>query len=305
MSAAAFHRGVGCISVWREVAEKDELRMDNWDSRHKAPIIEWNELQDLRLDGRQRHIVKSRPGETYDLDCLVDPRESDTLIVALHGALNRDVYTLPRFEWMATLQNRTESQLFLSDTALQSSNELKLAWYTGDAGDNLTARYAALVRSVAVQCGASRIILLGFSGGGFTALAMAPLIAGSLALSFSPQVSIGSYYRFFADAYSNALYPEYESFEDVEAAFVQRLNLLELYRDPGVPTNFVYVQNSGDAHHMNNHYLPFRELTDARVGARFVLEHESDSHAAPSRERVSEMLDECLALQLPESAVAS
>jgi hypothetical protein len=171
---------------------------------------------------------------------------------------------------------------------------LKLAWYTGDATDDLTARYAALIRSVAVQCGADQVVLLGFSGGGFAALALAPLIAGSVALAFSPQVSIGNYYRIFADAYAEALFPQLGSFDAAEAAYGHRLNLLELYKDSTMNTNFIYVQNSGDAHHVNNHYRLFRELTDGRAGASFVVDHESDTHSVPPRERIGEMLDECL-----------
>jgi len=284
-------------SVWDLLRRESEAIMDNWDARHKAPIVSWTGLEHLHVEGRQRHIVEpSGPDETYPLDCLVDPRDSDVLIVALHGALNREVYTLPRFEWMATLQSRPESLLFLSDTPLESHDDLKLAWYTGDSSDNLTERYGALIRTVAVQCGASRVVLLGFSGGGFAALAMAPLIAGSTALAFSPQVSIGSYYGVFADVYAHALYPEHGSFAAVEAAFPSRVSLTNLYADPHVSANFVYVQNSGDAHHMNHHFSPFREVTDNRPGARFVLDHESDSHSAPSKERVNQMLDDCLAL---------
>lgn len=269
---------------------------DSWDTQHQAPVRTWNSIEDMRIDGRQRHVIAPDQYETYPLDCLVDPRSSRTLVVALHGALNREVYTLPRFEWRSTLEHRTDSLLFLADTALQANSDLKLAWYTGNASDDLIARYAALVRSVAVQCGADQIVLLGFSGGGFAALALAPLIAGSVALAFSPQTSIGSYYRVFADAYAEALFPELGSFDAAEAAYGHRLNLLGYYKDPNVNTNFVYVQNSGDAHHVNNHYRPFRELTDGRAGATFVIDHESDSHSVPSRERVGAMLDECMAM---------
>ena len=270
--------------------------MDGWDAQNKAPVRTWSAIEDLRIDGRQRHVVTPGQHDTYALDCLVIPRESRTLVVALHGALNREVYTLPRFEWRATLEPRTESLLFLSDTALQASSDLKLAWYTGDASDDLTARYAALIRSVAVQCGADQIVLLGFSGGGFAALALAPLIAGSVALAFSPQVSIGNYYRVFADVYAEALFPQLGSFDAVEAAYGHRLSLLESYKDSNMNASFVYVQNSGDTHHVNNHYRPFRELTDGRAGATFVIDHESDTHSVPPKERIGEMLDECLTM---------
>jgi pimeloyl-ACP methyl ester carboxylesterase len=270
--------------------------MDSWDAQHQAPVRTWSAIEDLRIDGRQRHVIAPGQHETYSLDCLVIPRDSRTLVVALHGALNREVYTLPRFEWRTTLEPRNESLLFLADTALQASSDLKLAWYTGSASDDLTARYAALVRSVAVQCGADQIVLLGFSGGGFAALALAPLLAGSVALAFSPQVSIGNYYRVFADAYAEALFPQLGSFDEAEAAYGHRLNLLESYKDPDMNTNFVYVQNSGDAHHVSHHYRPFRELTEDRAGATFVLDHESDTHSVPSKERVGVMLDECLTM---------
>lgn len=269
--------------------------IDGWDAQHQAPVRIWSSVEDLQLDGRQRHVV-APDKDGYPLDCLVDPRDSRTLVVALHGALNREVYTLPRFEWRATLEHRTESLMFLSDTAIEPGNALKLAWYTGDAADDLTARYAELVQRVAAQCGAEQIVFLGFSGGGFAALALATLLEGSIALAFSPQVAIGSYYRVFADAYADVLFPEFSSFGAVEAALSPRLSLLERYKDTHVSANFLYVQNSGDLHHMNNHYRPFRELTESRAGASFVVSHESDSHSVPSKERVGEMLDECVTM---------
>lgn len=269
--------------------------IDGWDAQHQAPVRIWTSIGDIQIDGRQRHVVAPDQDE-YPLDCLVDPRDSRTLVVALHGALNREVYSLPRFEWRATLEHRAESLMFLSDTAIEPGNDLKLAWYTGDASDDLTVRYAALVQRVAAQCGAEQIVFLGFSGGGFAALALATLLEGSMALAFSPQVAIGSYYRVFADAYADVLFPEFSSFDAVESALGPRLSLLERYKDVQVSANFLYVQNSGDAHHMNNHYRPFHALTEGRAGASFAVSHESDSHSVPSKERIGEMLDECVAM---------
>lgn len=269
---------------------------EDWDEQYKAPVRRWSSVADLRIRGRERHIVEPGHGESYPLDCLVVPKDSPTLVVALHGALNREVYTLPRFEWATTLGHRTESLLFLSDTALQASEDLKLAWYTGNESDDLTARYAALIRSTAVQCGAFNVLLLGFSGGGFAALALAAQLENSVALAFSPQVSIGKYYRVFADQYAGSVFPQYGSFEALEDAHGRRVSLLERYKDPAVTARFLYVQNSGDRHHVENHYKPFHELVDGRPGATFTLTHESESHTVPSRERVGEMLDQCVAM---------
>ncbi|KSU78680.1 hypothetical protein GA0061083_0508 [Pseudarthrobacter enclensis] len=268
---------------------------EDWDEQYKAPIRRWASVADLRVRGRERHIVEPGQGESYPLDCLVVPKDSPTLVVALHGALNREVYTLPRFEWATTLGHRTESLLFLADTALQASDDLKLAWYTGNESDDLTSRYAALIRSTAVQCGAFNVLLLGFSGGGFAALALAAQLENSVALAFSPQVSIGKYYQVFADQYVASVFPQYDSFEALVEAHGRRVSVLERYKDPAVTARFVYVQNSGDRHHVENHFKPFHELVHGRPGATFILTHESDSHTVPSRKSVGEMLDQCVA----------
>jgi hypothetical protein len=64
--------------------------IDSWDKQHHAPVRTWSSLEDLHVDGRQRHVVKPGQGEAYALDCLVDPKDSRTLVVALYGALNRE-----------------------------------------------------------------------------------------------------------------------------------------------------------------------------------------------------------------------
>ncbi|AXJ11241.1 hypothetical protein CFN17_17715 [Arthrobacter sp. PM3] len=253
----------------------------------------WTSVADLRVDGRQRHIVKPEDEHRLTLDVLLEPRDSDTLIVALHGALNRDVYTPPRFEWMGTLAGRKESVLFLSDPTITLSERLRLAWYVGNASDNIPERYAQLIRTAAVQCGATRVLFFGFSGGGFAALSLAAVMPGSIGIAFSPQTSIGSYYEQFSDMFAEDVFPECRDYADVEATYGSRVSLLARYANAAPDTTFLYAQNTGDTHHMRRHYEPFRELTEGRAGAHFRLREDSDGHTVPPKEYLLEILDEC------------
>jgi len=269
--------------------------MSIWDERHAAPIVTSDSVDPIHVEGRQRHVIRPGATESFALDCLIEPKSSDVLVVPLHGALDRSKYTLPRFEWMGTLQQRTESLLFLCDTGLKAHEDLRISWYTGSSTDDLTVRYATLIAAMAKKIGATKIVLLGFSGGGFAALSLATLLPEAVALAFSPQTSIGRYYPVFSQAYADALFKDCESFGAVEKKYGTRTNLLERYASPETAANFVYVQNTGDAHHMQNHYSPFRELTEGRMGARFITANESSTHSVPSKERVLEILDKSLA----------
>ena len=269
--------------------------MSIWDERHAAPIVTSESVDQIHVEGRQRHVVLPGADESFTLDCLIEPRNSEVLVVPLHGALDRTKYTLPRFEWMGTLQQRSESLLFLCDTGLSADQGLRISWYTGSSTDDLTARYAKLVSTVADEVGATKIVLLGFSGGGFAALSLATLLPTAVALAFSPQTSIGKYYPIFSQAYADALFKDYESFAAVEKKHGTRTNLIERYASADTAARFVYVQNTGDAHHMQNHYSPFRDLTEGRIGSTFITSNESSTHSVPSKERVLEILDKSLA----------
>lgn len=58
-------------------------------------------------------------------------KETDVLVVRLHGALDRRKYTLPRFERMRTIISNDVSSMYFADPALTREENIQLAWYTG------------------------------------------------------------------------------------------------------------------------------------------------------------------------------
>ncbi|MHA7219791.1 hypothetical protein ACX80L_12980 [Arthrobacter sp. MDT1-48-3] len=232
---------------------------------------------------------------------LYKPADSRTLLVSMHGALNRGKYAIPRFEWQQTLGRTDCAQLYLSDSTLELNNSIEIGWYIGTADHDLLSDYAELVRSVVVGGNYSRVVCIGSSAGGFAALALSRAITNSVAVVFSPQTSIGGYHPRQRRALLEASFSDYSSYDEVESKFGQRMNMLRLYGGTA-DTNFVhYVQNTRDPFHYDAHYVPFALLMGVnpeqggpsdRHPISFHPERQAEGHAPPSRGRLLRHVDE-------------
>lgn len=136
----------------------DEIRLSSVD-RFFEPRVE---------GGVSKYAAPVRNNGTLRALFLVN-KATDTLVVALHGATNRAKKELPRFEWFRTLRSEPVSSLYFSDPALELEATLELAWYTGRLEFDMHAALAEWIRRAAGAIGASRIVILGSSGGGFFA----------------------------------------------------------------------------------------------------------------------------------------
>lgn len=299
---AVFHRLAGALAGAMGVPAGEWNR----DDRHAAPILCWTDVRQIQasLPGRTEHLVVPRQhlGERYPLRFLVQNSGSDTLIVISHGALSRSKYSLPRFEWLATVESRSENLLFLSDPVLDANPDVEVAWFTGDARDDVTVRLAAVVRAVADQLGARRILFAGGSGGGFASMALAALTPGSRALAFNPQTSIRKYWQTAVSTYQQALFPELGSPAGLAALGARGDAVERARRDPPVDYQVLYVQNSDDEFHMRAHLAPFAEVLQlpaqtartADGNVQLVVERFADGHNMPYRLVLNGFLDHAL-----------
>lgn len=247
------------------------------------------------LPMRDLHLVVPPPDpESLSLRALFEPADSNTLIVSLHGAINRSKFKVPRFEWRRTLSRLDVARLFLSDSTLELSTGLEIGWYIGTAEQDLIAQYADFVRSLADHRGYSRILCVGSSAGGFGALALSRRIPNSVAVVFSPQTTIAGYQPRHRKALSAAAFRQYSSFQRIESDFSARVNMRKLYQRSEDRNYVHYVQNTGDRFHFEAHYVPFAlalgvdpDLGGLATGrkAYFVPERHEEGHAPPSRGR--------------------
>lgn len=186
--------------------------------------------------------------------------------------------------------------MFLSDTALEGHDDLELAWFTGNAKDDLTSRYAELVQNVAEQLGAKKIVFMGGSGGGFASLSLAAKVPGSRALVFNPQTVIRNYWNKSVERYQKALFPELQDRTKL-TSFGSRMDatLLPTPADHQV----IYVQNDNDALHVEKHLTPYAVKNGIQPATgvsstgniSVVLQHFAEGHNMPYREVLLDFVD--------------
>ncbi|MBG6190582.1 pimeloyl-ACP methyl ester carboxylesterase [Arthrobacter sp. CAN_A212] len=255
----------------------------------------------------QAQTFQAPLGKNIPLDFLVVNEKSDVLVVALHGATDRAKYKLPRFEWLNTVAGNGYSSLYFSDPTLKmkDASYFQLAWYAGWPEIDLNAIMAEVVRSAAAQLGSKHILVVGASGGGFAALQLAARLPDSIAVSLNGQTEISSYHvdgktgaqRVFIDILAPyAADTNLEVFNsrttDWTLAFGNRLSAIRTYTTP-VPNRAIIVQNTNDAHHYYDHYLPIRRAIETGRNVdrvRFAEYAGASAHVPPPRATFMEHL---------------
>ncbi|WP_413316669.1 hypothetical protein AA0Z99_08505 [Agrococcus sp. 1P02AA] len=253
----------------------------------------WGALDDFDVraatDTPTRHDVL---GAELPLSALAVRRPgARRLVVHLHGTLNRASVTLPRFERLRTLSELDTNLLLLADTTLTVEPSLPTAWYVGTPEVALTDRYSALIRAVIEQWGIEHTVIAGASSGGFAALALAPRVPEALSVAFSPQTRIRL--RPTARPFRQFVYNRFGGWDGIEARpeLRPRVDLTQLYDElPGGRT--WYVQNTGDAEHMEQHAAPFMAAHPDRV--TMIEEYHCPGHNPPSPRRVTEWIQQAL-----------
>lgn len=265
-----------------------------WDDIHNVVKISWSSdaPPDVLPDTAAHMEVRPTGTSPLALRMLYKPSNSETLVVSMHGALNRRKYSMPRFEWRRTLSRIDCAQLYLSDSTLELNNSIEIGWYMGTAQQDLVSEYAQMVQSVAIAGGYQRVVCVGSSAGGFGALALSRQVPNSVAVVFSPQVSIAGYKDYHRRALANASFKGYASFSDIETEYGSRVNMRTLYQGSDDRNYVHYVQNTRDRFHFEAHYVPFAlsfgvdpERGGLAVGRKisFHPERQEEGHAPPSR----------------------
>lgn len=249
------------------------------------------------------------------LDALLLNKNSPVLVVSFHGALNREIITLPRYERVNTLLEYDVNALFFSDPGLWLDDSMQLSWFTGWKDENVLAQCAHWIIKTAQMLNVSRVIISGSSGGGFAALQVASLVPGSIALPFNPQTHIANY---LVDnnpqgygpvrKYVQVIHPEcaVDGLEKItpesgwDEPLGKSVSALRSYSDP--VQNFILFCHSPADWHYESHYLPF--LIAAAKGDNLqrmrVYEYtDKPGHNPPQLPEFKRALDVALDWRLP------
>lgn len=233
---------------------------DGYNAYHKVPIINHRNIGRLRL-ARQtlaENRIRFGSGRTFAFLSRLVPAKA--LIVTFHGANvkgRNDPY--PRFERFRTFENSKAALMCIADPSVEKHRkDILLAWYTGDSTFDPMDMVDVAVDRAMTKVGASDVVFVGGSGGGYAALRAAMRRPGSAAFVESPRVNLHAAIPRTMDAYLSTFWPGH-TLDDLQAKYPERFHLVRTletgYRDQRI----YYLQGLWDPHFLWHDYRLAKE----------------------------------------------
>jgi hypothetical protein len=186
----------------------------------------------------------------------------------------------------------------VSDPSLSISNDCTLAWYAGNKDiDDLPETIAYILDKISERL-STKLIVFGGSGGGFATLAITKLMSCEhFSLVWNPQTSITEYHKRFVSIYiKNCLDNSYENTDIYSLLDINNIthDLVKEYSKENSlkNNNILYLQNSDDKFHIENHLKPFMNVLDVEEcgegiykstnGIVFWIDKWGSGHSPPS-----------------------
>lgn len=213
------------------------------------------------------------------------------LTVVFHGAADPEV-RLPLLSGVGVTLDLDTSRLSFSDPSLLLHEDLNLAWFNGShLQPDLFRVLADIVRKVALSVGASKIVFLGGSGGGYASLRMLEHFPHGTAIAMNPQTDIDRYHAMHVKKYVDLAWNGERNILD-SVAGTTVFDGLEKVKDTAT---VLYLQNSNDAFHVKQHFLPFQKQFSGAAGFHVLQDAWRDGHTPPPKDLIQEVLAAALA----------
>lgn len=220
--------------------------------------------------------------------------EGDVLTVYFHGATDRTKFTMPRYERLRSMPKLGLGPvMFFSDPCLDLDSRMLLSWYVGTEDVDLHREIARMIEAYARRRGIEKVLLVGNSGGGFAALQLGAYLEGTRVVSFNPQIQVDRYVPRIAESAHWALFGRGTVSDDPVNA--PRMDLIERYRRISFDQDVLLIQNPGDDHHHQEHFLPFTEAFAASERSerlRTLTPYLGPGHRVPGSEEYLQIVRE-------------
>lgn len=201
--------------------------------------------------------------------------------VICFSAASQKIRELPFWSGRSLVSGLDANVILVSDPSLSLDRTLNLAWYAGSQQQphliaKLTHIFKAMVRDTTA-------VFFGASAGGWAALTYAAEFEDAIAVPVNPQIDI-SRYLYFPYYTRKAWGAEPDS---VELPFER--NVSNRYSSDNVPT-VIYIQNRGDTHHYEQHFLPFEQKHGSPDRLIALTPELGQGHIAPDRNSLQTVL---------------
>lgn len=210
-----------------------------------------NELSDAIVYNLQRR---------WSFPALYFPADSPYLFVLCPSAVDRKKANPPVFSrWTWVKKNIFPGNvLCIADPILNLYENINVGWCIGDKNNDGILDLSEIIMEIAYKkrIAFDKIIFYGSSAGGFTALALAACIEGSLAVAINSQTNILKFIsRTAVDAIKKYCFGGLDE-NKIYDNFLNRIDMIDRYKTVNKSRVFL-VQNILDQHHYETHYKPF------------------------------------------------
>jgi hypothetical protein len=202
------------------------------------------------------------------LDLYVHPKmHTKKIYVFSPGFMDRRSFRLPFFQRLRWFEHIEATGIILSDPTLALSETLGVTWFQGTAQSYFLQEVVPVLKRLfdLFEVPRNRVIFFGSSAGGFSSLMFAGHLPGTCAVVNNPQTNILHFQQKQVRALLDYCFSGVSN-EKADRLYRERFCVASFYRTIRYLPNLIYVQNSADLDHYNNHLLPFLvELHDVFV----------------------------------------
>ncbi|GEM_PF-6479059 len=274
-------------------------------SKYESDRKEFDSLDSLlRSDESASGLYSIRHRADVYTDVLFWNQQSDVTIVCFNGAGAPAGGKRPGFNGTSMFNSwklvNKANFVFIHDATLYLHENLRLAWYIGEANFDYTNTVEGIIRHFVNATDPDHLIFFGISGGGHAALNYSTKFPGSVAVAGNPQTNIDKYESPFRDNYYKTCWVESNS-PASEGDNPKNFDLTARYADG--TDNFAYcLVNINDKHHVEQHLIPLIEAASRHLNVRTLIRYWGSGHAAPSPQFLLEFFDE-LVSRLREGSI--
>lgn len=177
----------------------------------------------------------------------INRKSQQTLVTFSAAITNRNATDIPIFTGWGMTKDLDCNVLMVSDPNLALDQELALSWYLNSpTSPHFEAELTEVLEHISSF---SQLYLFGASGGGFAALNFGQRLPDSTAIVCNPQTDIRkfSYYSTYKRMVWGSI--------PIPAGVGNLLSAYENYKENLI----VFIQNSGDRDHLEQHFSPFMQ----------------------------------------------
>lgn len=221
-----------------------------YDDRYSAPIRRFSTIDEVTWSkfesGSTIRIIIQPDTDTLPVDLLYLPKDSDTLLVGIHGAASRKNLDVPKFQFIRSFTTRGHSMLFVSDSTLLQSDVINIGWLAGNKDVALHSLVAQAVRDAGDSLEVKQTILAGHSAGGFASILVGSQVPNSRAVSVNGQSVVSRYVPFTRKNLHAAAFPECKTQDEMFERFAGRLDLRVAIESRVESSSFTFFGNTKD-----------------------------------------------------------